>query len=220
MLVNPVRWVKDKIIGHPLEAYWEIEVRDANGKLLKFRRNKAKSLLPQFLGLLKGQFMLIFDSDQNAGNSPVTDISGTVRYYPYTTTVIYRTCMCMCAGIGVDEYGLVVGSSDAPNAINQYAMGAKIPHGNESGKLYYGAISFENTSNPPGTNNWIIRIIRTFSNNSGSSITVKEIGLIVKAYDSTASARLYLIARDVISPVTVPAGSTLTVRYILKITVS
>jgi len=219
MLINPVRWVKDRM-GHPLEAYWEIEVRDASGKLLTFRKFKAKSWLPQFLGLIKGQFMIPHLSNTNGGNAPVTDTSGTVRYYPPSGASLYAAAICLYAGDGVGDYGLVVGSSDTPNTVNTYTMGAIIPHGSGSGQLNYGATSIENPSNPPGTNNWIFRIIRTFSNNSGASITVKEIGLIVKTWDSGGNTRYFLIARDVISPVTVPSGSTLTVRYISKITVS
>jgi hypothetical protein len=219
MLVNPVRWIKDRM-GHPLEAYWEIEVRDASGKLLTFRKFKAKSWLPQFLGLIKGQFMVPHGADANRGNAPVTDTSGTVRYYPYSSNYLFVTGLCLYAGDGVGDYGLVVGSSDNPNAINTYTMGAIISHGNASGQLYYGATSIENPSNPSGTNYWIFRIVRIFTNNSGGSITVKEIGLIVKAQDSGSNVRYFLIARDVISPVTVPTGATLTVRYIPKITVS
>jgi hypothetical protein len=219
MLVNPVRWVKDRM-GHPLEAYWEIEVRDASGKLLTSRRFKAKSWLAQFLCMLKGQFMIPYGTDANRGNASVTDTSGTVRGYPSTGVYIYQAGLCLYAGDGVGDYGLVVGSSDTPNAVNTYTMGAIIPHGNSANQLYYGATTIENPQNPSGTNYWIFRIIRTFTNNSGGSITVKEIGLIVKAIDSQSYVRYFLIARDVISPVTVPNGATLTVRYIPKITVS
>ena len=218
MLVNPVRWIKDRM-GHPLEAYCEIEVRDASGKLLTFRKFKAKSWLPQFLGLIKGQFMLPYGGT-NSGNAPVTDTSGSVRLYPIGGAEAYNGGLCLYAGDGVGDYGLVVGSSDNPNTVNTYTMGAIIPHGNASGQLYYGATTMENPQNPTGTNNWFFRIIRTFTNNSGGSITVKEIGLIVKTLDSGGTTRYFLIARDVISPVTVPAGATLTIRYIPKITVS
>jgi hypothetical protein len=218
MLVNPVRWIKDRT-GHPLEAYLEIEVRDADGKLLTFRKAKAKSLLAPFLGLIKGQFAIPYYVN-NAGNVYVTDTSGVGRAYPRGDVALYVACICLNAGDAVGDYGLVVGSSDNSNTVNQYTMGSMISHGNSSGQLYYGSSTIENPSNPSGTNNWIIRIIRTFSNNSAGSVTVKEIGLIVKTQDSGGNVRYFLIARDVISPVTVPSGATLTVRYILKITVS
>jgi hypothetical protein len=218
MLVNPVRWIKDRI-GHPLEAYWEIEVRDASGKLLTFRKFKAKSWLAQFLGIIKGQFMTPYGTPNN-GNVSVTDTSGTARGYPRAESALCNAGLPLYAGESVGDYGLVVGSSDTPNTVNTYTMGAIIPHGNASGQLYYGATTIDNPQNPTNTNYWFFRIIRTFTNNSGASITVKEIGLLVKSNDSGNVARYFLIARDVISPVTVPNGATLTVRYIPKITVS
>jgi hypothetical protein len=221
MLVNPVRWVKDRM-GHPLEAYLEIEVRDANGKLLTFRKTKAKSLLAQFLGLLKGQFAISYGVMLNQGNVNIIDTSGVSRSYPLISSSypIQYAGICLFAGEGVGDYGIVVGVSDIANTINQYSMGGQIQHGSGTNQLMYGAMTIESPSNPSGTNNWVVRLIRTFSNSSGSAITVKEIGIIVKTMDTSPTARYFLIARDVISPVTVPANSTLTVRYILKITVS
>jgi hypothetical protein len=219
MLVNPVRWIKDRV-GHPLETFIELEVRDASGKLLTFKRAKAKSLLAQFLGLLKGQFAVSWGANVS-GNSPVVDTSGTTRNCPCASGYLYYSGMLLNSGSGDSSYGLVVGTSDAPNAVNQYAMGAIITHGSGTGQLYYGSHTIENVTNPAGTNNWIIRITRVFTNNSTSSVTVKEIGLIALSQDSGCQpTRYFLIARDVISPVTVPPGSTLTVRYIFKITVS
>jgi hypothetical protein len=215
MPVNPVRWIKDRR-GHPLEAYWEIEVRDASGKLLTFRKVKAKSWLAQFIGMIRGQFAC-------DASTPVIDIGGTTRYYQLPTNIydsLSNSGMYINSGAGDSSFGLVVGSSDTPNTVNQYTMGAIIPHGTGSGQLSYGTHTIENPSNPTGTNYWFFRIIRTFTNNSGASITVKEIGLIVRAKDSSNNLRYFLIARDVISPVTVPNGATLTVRYIPKITVS
>jgi uncharacterized membrane protein YczE len=73
---------------------------------------------------------------------------------------------------------------------------------------------------PPDTT---FRVIRTFTNNTSSPITVYEIGLaIANAYNiggTTIYTYYFLIARDVLSsPQTIPAGATLTVRYIFKVT--
>ena len=208
-----VRWIKDRM-GHPLEAYLEIEVRDANRKLLTFRKAKAKSFLEPFLGLIRGQFAC-------DGNAIVIDTSGTTRTYPYGgSDFLSSSGIYINSGFGDSSFGLVVGSSDAPNTVNQYTMGAIITNGTGAGQLSYGTHTIENPQNPPNTNYWMFKIIRTFTNNSTSSVTVKEIGLIVKCKDSGNALRYWLIARDVINPVTVPSGSTLTVRYIFKITVS
>jgi hypothetical protein len=44
---------------------------------------------------------------------------------------------------------------------------------------------------------------------------------LIKKYDSGATARSFLAARDVLpSAVDVPDGATLTIRYVVKITVA
>jgi hypothetical protein len=202
------------------EIYCEVEVRDENGKLLKFKRFKAHSWLKQYYGLVKGLFANPYGGS-SSGNVSITDISGTNRDYPTSISyVIGYIGMSILAAVGDVSYGLVIGTSDTANTINTYNMGGIITHGSGSGQMLYGGITIENPTNPSG-NDWIFRIIRVFTNNSGASITVKEIGIIVRVLDSTNNARSFLIARDVISAgVTVPNGSTLTVRYIPKITVA
>jgi hypothetical protein len=64
-------------------------------------------------------------------------------------------------------------------------------------------------------------LIRTFTNSSGSAITVSEIGLSVRIKAAYMDTWAYiLIARDLASPpISVPNGSTLTLRYLLNTTV-
>jgi hypothetical protein len=201
------------------EIYWEIEVRDENSKLLKFKRFKAHSYLKQYIGLLKGLFAHKY-AVANSGNVTVIDDTGVSRTYPKSDGYIHSSSIPVMADINEGDYGLVIGISDTANTINTFNMGNIITHGSGSGQMLYGGTTIENPTNPSG-NDWVFRIIRVFTNNSGASITVKEIGIKVKAQDSGGGARWFLIARDVISSgVTVPNGSTLTVRYILKITVA
>jgi hypothetical protein len=201
------------------EIYWEVEVRDENGKLLKFKRFKAHSYLKQYLGLVKGIFAHKYNVNNN-GNVTVKDTSGTDRTYPNSGMSISAGGMPIMADVGQGDYGLVIGTSDTANTKDTYAMGGVIAHGSGSGQMLYGTSTLENPSNPSG-NDWVFRIIRVFTNNSGASITVKEIGIIVYTLDSGNTTRYFLIARDVITAgVNVPNGSTLTVRYIPKITVA
>jgi hypothetical protein len=201
------------------EIYWEMEVRDENGKLLKFKRFKAHSYLKQYSGLLKGIMTHKYSVD-NSGNVTIKDTSGTDRTYPKSGAYVQFGCMPIMADVSEGDYGIVIGTSDTANTKDTYAMGGVIAHGSGSGQMLYGTTTIENPTNPSG-NDWVFRIIRIFTNNSGASITVKEIGITVKAYDSGGVFRYFLIARDVISAsVNVPSGSTLTVRYIPKITVA
>jgi hypothetical protein len=131
--------------------------------------------------------------------------------------------MCASAPLGNDAYGIQVGSGTTAVSRDNYALATKISHGTAAGQLSYGAMTVEDTDGtPPDT---VFRLIRTFTNNTTDPITVYEIGLAIAnsyhpIYDSWSLTTYYfLITRDVLSaPLTVPAGATLTVRYVLKVT--
>jgi len=112
-----------------------------------------------------------------------------------------------------------VGGSDAVFSKNDYSLGSKISHGTGSGQLLYGASTFETVTDTDTTS--YFRITRVFTNNSGASVTVKEIGIVIMhsiVSDSTSYTAYFLIVRDVLtSPSSVPDGATLTVRYKIQI---
>ena len=107
------------------------------------------------------------------------------------------------APTGDDNYGIQVGSSDIAFDPAQYSLGSKIPNT----QIGYQGMTVYQDLNTQRT--WQ----RAFVNTSGGDITVKEIGIAVKA-----SGVYILVARDVLStPVTVPNYGTLVVRYTFKI---
>jgi hypothetical protein len=203
----------------PFKVMVELEVRDKNGRIIKKHRQMSHSFLKQWLQFLRCQTSI---TRGGSGISiSVVDETGTARTFPYGWTDAFNREALMCNALAGDSsYGIVVGTSNVPNTINTYSLGAKISHGTGSGQLQYGSHTFEDITNPSG-NILVFRIIRTFSNGSGATITVKEVGISISNFDSQSLARSYLIARDVLStPVDVPNGMTLTVRYIFQITVS
>jgi len=204
------------------QILWEIEVKDKTGKLLKRYETPAKSWLKQFIQILKGEFATRHNTSTGNANVSVIDETGTARTYPYhTSSGTGSVCDLSTLGdTGDTTQGIIVGTSDTPNVLGTYALGGKIAHGTSSGQLVYGPETVEDVTNPSG-NDLQFRITRTFTNNSGATITVKEVGLLVKKWDTSATSRSWLIARDVLpSPVDVPDGATLTIRYVVKITVS
>jgi hypothetical protein len=204
------------------EIFWEIEVKDKTGKLLKHYVTPAKSWLRQFITMLKGEFATRHATSVGQGNVSVVDETGTARSYPrHDTQSFSQACnLSTFADVGDVTQGIIVGTSDTPNSVTTYALGGKIAHGTGSGQLVYNAETVEDVTNPSG-NDLQFRITRTFTNNSGATITVKEVGLLVKKIDASITSRSFLVARDVLpSPVDVPDGATLTIRYVVKITVS
>jgi hypothetical protein len=205
------------------QIVWELEVKDRNGKLLIQRKALAKSWLKQFIAMLKGEFATRHGTATGHGNISVVDETGTARTYPHHQDVSVKSMylnLSTLGDAGDASQGIIVGTSDTSNTLITYALGGKITNGTGSGQLVYGAESVEDVTNPSG-NDLQFRITRTFTNNSGSTITVKEVGLLIKKYDSGAIARSFLAARDVLpSAVDVPDGATLTIRYVVKITIA
>jgi hypothetical protein len=206
------------------QILWEIEVRDKTGKLLKHYKTPARSWLKGFIQILKGEFATRCGAAVGGGNVSIVDEGGTARSYPYQTTTGttygYWINLSTLGDVGDTSQGIIVGTTDTPNSLTTYALGGKIAHGSGSGQLVYNAETVEDVTNPSG-NDLQFRLTRTFTNNSGATITVKEVGLLIKKIDSGQSVRSFLAARDVLpSPVDVPDGATLTIRYVVKITVA
>lgn len=201
------------------QIYWEIEVKDKNGKVLNKKQVEAKSWLVQFITMLKGHFGASAVSGAGDANVSLVDEGGTGRAFPRSNVGDVDGIGCLGAAADVTE-GIIVGSGDAANTITTYKLTTKILHGSTSGLLVYGVTTIEDVTNPSG-NDLQFRLTRTFTNNSGVTITVKEIGILSYGHDNTLAARQWLIARDVLpSPTDVPDGATLTIRYVAKITIA
>ena len=201
------------------KAVIEYEVRDKNGKLIEKGKFPAKSWVGNIVGLLSAILSMWSNmwSAYSTGMSraDLTDVGGTARGISIGSAASGGNVVGGCAPAGDATAGIVVGSSDTPVSLSQYSLGALIPNGTGSGQLLYGATNVETLSKGA---TWLFRIVRTFTNSSGASVTIREIGLYVRLGKSD-SPYYYscMLARDVpTSPIIVPDGSTLTVRYIIS----
>jgi hypothetical protein len=209
---------KEKVLKLGLE--YEVEVRDKNGKLISRHHGKSHSWLKQFILMMMAEWQYSYGGG-NPTSVPVNDETGTWRNMPPDCLQDFQwNAWAINAPAGDSTYGVKVGGGDAPNTLQTYALASQIIHGTSSGQLIYGAHTIESVINPSG-NDLTFRTTRAFTNNSGSSVTVKEIGIATKRKDQGATARTFLFVRDVLpSPVSVPDSASLTIRYTVKITVS
>ena len=125
--------------------------------------------------------------------------------------------MAVNAPVGTDSYGIVVGSGSTPQTYSDYALAKQIKNGTGAGQLSYGA---HTTASSYGSTSSYIAISRTFTNQSGSAIVVREVGIIARqtAVSGGIGDVKYLIARDVLAnPITVNNLGTLTVTYTLTL---
>lgn len=109
--------------------------------------------------------------------------------------------------------GIVVGSSNTAESFEAYTMGALIANGSGAGQLLWGTTYVDSTVsyNAP-TKKWTRALSRNFTNASGSTITVRELGL-----QALANTEAMLVCRDVLSSeIAVGAGMVLKVTYTMS----
>lgn len=114
------------------------------------------------------------------------------------------------------DTGIVVGTDGTDETFSDYALLSKITTGNGAGQLRYLA----QTWNGPtiDSTSLVFQEIRSFINNSGNTITVREIG--IQSLLGSSGTYKYLTVRDNLSvAVDVLAGKTLTVTYTITISI-
>jgi len=187
-----------------LRSKIEIEVRDKNGKLIYRKCFERNSWLKNFMALLK---VLFGDDGTTLRNSD--DVTINVSRSDLATATV--------KGAEGDMFtGVAVGAGSLPPAPDDYMLDAQIPHGDADGYLHYQACSIMDLV--VDGNSTILKITRDFTNNGTVDITINEVGLYISIVVG-GTAYAFLLFREVLpSPVTVPAGATITVRVVGRVT--
>ena len=148
----------------------------------------------------------------SADSLALTDVDNTARETTETQPCVMTESMIKSVA-GDDTQGIVVGTSTTAEAFTDYALGAKIAHGTDAGQMEYSIMGEAGFAGDKQ-----ITWARYFTNSSGSSITVGEIGLIKHIY-ITSVFYDFLVARDVLSPTVAVANTEiLQVDYTIAIT--
>jgi hypothetical protein len=171
----------------------------------------------------------------STGNGATT--TGSVTGDSGSATTIYGEIYysgAACGGIpialnapaGTDSFGILVGSGTIAFNLTQCSLVTKIANGTGSGQLSYGATNVTdlgvNTSVSPPV--YQIQIVRPFTNQTSSAITINEVGLEAKNYWKDATGTkinvTFLIARDLLSTsYSVPPNGSATVAITIGVTV-
>lgn len=150
-----------------------------------------------------------------SGESPVKDTLGAARAIP-DPSAFTKPWMDANAGINNPLWGAVVGTGDTAEDVDDYALAAQIAHGNGAGQLEHLATIADPvvSADPIAT----FHHRRSFNNNSGGAITVKEIGVYVQTNESLPNVRYFCIIRDVLdTPDTIPDTGAYQVDYTFQI---
>lgn len=199
-------WTPDKSIHLPspelVGFFLEVGAWDKAGRLYHQQRQRSRSPVQAFLkGLL---------AHMGEIGVTTTDTGGTPR-----GVTAHSLNFTIKGALGVDGYGIVIGTDNTVVDITDTKLVAQIMHGSGAGQMIHNAVATDTIitiSDPDATfDAW-----RNFNNNSGASITVRETGMYCGFY--AAGSFNFCIVRDVPTQIVVPDGGGCYVKYTAKIT--
>lgn len=182
------------------DVYISVLNHEKDGRQTLISKERANSLVLQIIDLLAVHIQQT--------TLTISDTGGTPRSVIYTTSTF-----ALNAAAASSAQGLVLGIGTNAVTLADVALQTQIAHGNGSGQLSYGTTTFTAPTTVGSTRSFEVQ--RTFINNSGADITVKEVGLYAKA---TAGATYYCIDRT-LKTFTITNGATVTVKYTISVTV-
>ena len=195
-------------IPHAPRLLIELEVRDRYGNVIQRHKQEGKSFLWNLMGLL----WQLFQGDTSVNLYEPSSTTGSASCTTTCSVPVQGSYFSVQAPSGTTQYGILIGSSNQSNSTSVCSLYSPLTSG-----IDYGATSVASQLNVNSTQDTIsFTITRQFTNNSGSSITVQEVGIAIQG-----NGCYPVLARDVLSSaVTVPNGGTLTVTYTIELTIS
>lgn len=180
----------------------EVDIRDKSGKQLYYQKQEANSLVRGYIDIL---YVLMSQSNLNLvrGHNNTT----------FTATNTDPASFDSKATAGDVDRGIIVGTGSTAVTITDYALGTPIAHGSGAGELAYLAATVTTPGTVGSTHSFTIS--RGFTNNSGNSITVNEVGLYSMLSGATALQRP-MIDRTLMT-FSIAHGATGTVTYTFQV---
>ena len=194
------------------ELWYKVTVRDRDGKTLSHEERKSRSFLNIWNRVVAAQLLAL----SFPGSQMVTDINGSPWPLGYGT---HGWNFRMDGAANNQALGIVIGTSNTPVSISDYAMGSQITQGTGTGQMDHltTVINASVVADP----HCDFFVSRSFANNSGGLITVRESGIYIMMERSLSpfSAAYGCGVRDVFgTPQDVPDGGGITIEYTLRVT--
>lgn len=151
----------------------------------------------------------------------ITKTDGTSASLPYlrgsSTSYDVEIRPDLKAPAGDVTYGILAGTGITAADPSDHTMENIILHGDTDGILNYDEVKLDAfNQNPDGS--FDLLISRFFTNNGAVDVTIKEIGVVMKAPYSYNSYMNTMIYREVLdTPITVAAGGSIRYRTTLKL---
>ena len=178
----------------------DIQIIDALGKPISYKKLYPQSLVQAFIGLLSVQFY--------PGAVNIKDTSNTNRSVNAASANFK-----VSAAINIDTYGIVAGTNATAVAITDYKLGTQCTHGTGANQLQHSAVELVSPYTVSGSDAYF-EFRRTLTNNSGSTITLKEVAI----YCVAASSYLVCVERTLVDQaITNTNAAVLTYKFLKSI---
>lgn len=204
-----IKMEKKEKEANGVQLFLRTVVTDPKGKVLHDSgKIKSKSFVIQFLEGLSGKFRnLSLNATARDGTEDQIHESGR------TGSSFFQSK----PGVNVADRGIVVGTGNTPVTNTDYVLDSQLTEGVGAGNITHNAQSHDAVVESAGNVDLVSK--RSFTNNTGSTITVEEVGWYIKCAQSAGSF-YFMIIRDVLgSPLDIPAACSLTVYYTHRTTV-
>ena len=204
---------QDKHSSPTFKAHLVIVVRDKDGKVINIHKQRSHSPTANFV-----QVLLPLSYYTITGNTvTVTNISGssnawsfTLGSYSYPNTATNNPSYLVM---------IQVGSGQQSNPYSSHNLAAPIANGNGPGQLSYSPPSILQNIIVSGDSASFV-ISQTFTNVSGATITITEVGVVVNVQNNgpgcayTQNFGPVLMWYDTLSsPISIPNGGGITIYY-------
>lgn len=198
---------------HGIKLLIRAVVKDPKGKVIYDTGEKpSKSFVIQFLEFFR------FSFDGLSGNA--TDVNGVeTTIYQVGSSYEVHDVFYANAPINESQFGIVVGTGDTAETNTDFKLETQLTEGVGVGNITHGVMNIGTTAIVGA--NVDLELKRSFPNNTGALITIKECGIYVKYTHYPAPPYYYhCIVRDVLAPsIDVSDKCALTVYYIFRTTV-
>jgi hypothetical protein len=200
-----------------LNAYLTVVVRDSEGRVVKVHRQRSHSPTANFIGLM---LPLTYFSNTNSSYT-LTNLGGSTYGYKPGINVNIQCISYPAPDTGPSTYiaMIQVGSGSQSNPYSAHSLAAPIANGSGTGQLVYGQPSVPSTVTVSGSEAYFT-ISQTFNNNSGGTVTITEVGIVLYVYfvaaNSTSGTNFgkVLVWYDVLSSsISVANGGSVTIYY-------
>lgn len=189
----------------------KIELKDANGKVVKTRIFRSRSIVGNFMRWLRWWFTM---SGSNSYGTAFTmyDQSEVLQTQVQATARAQSVYGYLGSPSANDYVGIIFGTSDTPVQPDDHKLGAHIAQGSGVGQLGYdaqGLGSVTITSTKTGFN-----ITRNATNTNAATLTVKEVGMGLCVADNALAYHYFLVVHDILpTPFDVPQYHTISATY-------